>query len=90
MATVRCDGHEVEAVVGRDLLGLMLDAGVPMRYICMAGSCGTCRVRVLSGGEHLLPMNRSEQLHQPTSTGEVRLACQAVVLGTGDVVITQE
>ncbi len=89
MATVRCDGHAVEAVAGRDLLGLMLDAGVPMQYICMAGSCGTCRVRVLSGGEHLLPMTRSEQRFQPTSRGEVRLACQAIALGTGDIEITQ-
>ncbi len=89
MATVRCNGHAVEAPIGRDLLGLLLDAEVPMRYICMSGSCGTCRVRVLSGQEHLLPMNRTEQMLFPESRGEIRLACQAVVLGTGDVEVTQ-
>jgi len=89
MASIRCDGHEVPAQPGRDVLGCLLDHNVPIVYLCMAGMCRTCRIGVLSGAEHLVPMTPAERHHFPQSRGEVRLACQAVMLGTGDVDISQ-
>ncbi len=89
MATLRFADLVIEAERGRDVLGLLLDHGADIRYLCMSGTCGTCRVRVLAGSEHLAPMVDAERLHFPTSRGETRLACQAILTGTGDVVVEQ-
>jgi ferredoxin len=89
MAELRFGKIIVEAEPGRDVLGALLDGEAPIAYICMAGSCGTCRVRVISGQEHLEPLTEAEKFHCPKSTGEDRLACQAVCRGTGNVVIEQ-
>ncbi len=74
---------------GRDILGLLLDQGADIQYLCMAGSCGTCRVRVCAGGEHLEAMSDAELAMLRDSDGGDRLACQAIALGSGDVVIEQ-
>jgi ferredoxin len=76
------------AEADRDLLSQLLDAGGEITYLCMAGSCGTCRVRVLAGGEHLAPRSAAEDQRLPADP-ELRLACQAMVLGTGDVRVVQ-
>ena len=55
MATIRFDGMDVPAQPGRDLLGTLLDARAKIEYLCMAGTCRTCRVRVISGGEDSNP-----------------------------------
>ncbi len=89
MAVIRFGKQTIEAEPGRDLLGQLLDAGAPIAYICMSGSCGTCAVKVLAGSEHLSPMTQAERLHLPKSTGCDRLACQAESLGTGDVDVDQ-
>lgn len=74
---------------GEDVLSQLLIAGADIQYLCMGGTCGTCRVRVLQGQEHLSPVEPGERHFFPTTTGEVRLACQAMCLGTGDVVVEQ-
>jgi ferredoxin len=74
---------------GEDVLSQLLMAGANMRYLCMGGSCGTCRVRVLRGQEHLEPVAPGERYWFPETTGDIRLACQAVCKGTGDVVVDQ-
>jgi ferredoxin len=89
MSLVKYGKIEAEAEVGRDLLGLLLDAGADISYICMAGSCGTCRVRVDAGREHLAEPTGSERMHLAQRLGEYRLACQAACLGTGDVTVSQ-
>jgi ferredoxin len=89
MAVVTFGKFTAEAEPGRDVLGLLLDAGAPLSYICMAGSCGTCRVRVLAGAAHLAPMTQSEQFHLAGGKIDERLACQAECLGTGDVQVDQ-
>ena len=78
------------AIAGRDVLSLLLDEGADIAYLCMAGSCGTCRVRVCAGGQHLMPMNAAERFMLKDAGGDQRLACQAVVTGTGDVVVDQD
>ena len=72
---------------GVDLLGQLLNHGSAVTYICMSGSCGTCKVTVKSGMEHLSAKAGMENMHG-CKDGE-RLACQAVCRGSGDIVVEQ-
>lgn len=83
-------GERFSAHAGQDLLSLLLEGKADIMYLCMAGSCGTCKVRVKSGGEHLEPMVIAELAHFPDSPGEIRLACQAMCRGDGDIEIDQD
>jgi ferredoxin len=74
---------------GEDVLTQLLMAGAEIQYLCMGGTCGTCKVRVLSGQQHLQAVVPGERHWFPDTTGEVRLACQAICRGTGDVVVDQ-
>jgi ferredoxin len=82
-------GRRYPALAGQDILGQLLEGGSDILYLCMGGSCGTCEVRVLSGGEHLEPANEAELEHFAGAAGAKRLACQAYCRATGDVVIEQ-
>ena len=81
MGRLRCDGLDIEARPGVDLLSQVLDGGGNLPYLCMAGSCRTCRVQVQDGIDQLEPPDDAEVALAP---GE-RLACQAVYRGPGDV-----
>lgn len=88
MATIRLNDHPPAPIrVGQDLLGAMLDAGQPAMYLCMAGSCGRCRVRVAAGAELIGEPNGAERHHG--CTGSERLACQASLAADGDVRLEQ-
>lgn len=89
MAKLIYGGKTYDAEVGHDILGTLLQHQAPIMYICMSGSCGTCRVKVCKGGEHLMPPESVERRHFPGGDGTERLACQAVLLGTGDVEVEQ-
>ncbi len=89
MAEVVFGAVRAPAIAERDVLSLLLDEGADIAYLCMAGSCGTCRVRVCAGGEHLAPMSDAERYMLRADDGQ-RLACQAVVTGSGDVVVDQD
>ena len=88
MATLRFRDLTVPVQAKQDLLGQILDAKGDIGYLCMAGSCGYCKVRVIAGGDHLGPMNAAEHHHCDRQPG-TRLACQAIALGTGDVHVEQ-
>lgn len=81
------NGTAFDQKKGSDLLGQLLNNGCDVQYICMSGSCGTCKVAVKSGMEHLSGKAGMENMHG-CKEGE-RLACQAVCRGTGDIVIEQ-
>ncbi len=83
------DDVSAPAEPGRDVLSVLLDAGAPIGYLCMAGSCGTCRVKVRPGADHLEPPDPAEARMLRGGPGE-RLACQAILRGTGDVVVDQD
>lgn len=88
MGSVLLDGHPPAPLApGEDLLGAMLAAGIPAMYLCMAGSCGRCRCRVLAGGEALAPRTRAEDHHRCGS--DERLACQARLATDSDIRIRQ-
>lgn len=81
---VSVGGRRVECAGDRSLLDAFLRAGVWMPNSCNQGTCGTCKIRVLSGGiDHgASPLD--------TLSGEERaaglaLACQARPLGEAAV-----
>jgi len=90
MAEVVFGTVRAPAIAGRDVLSLLLDEDADIAYLCMAGSCGTCRVRVCAGGQHLAPMTDAERYMLKDAEGGQRLACQAAVTGAGDVVVDQD
>jgi adenylate cyclase len=94
LLSARREGVRIEydggtRVVGRrglSLLEISLANGVPHAHVCGGrGRCGTCRVQVEAGADHLSSPDVAEQMmlasvHAPAG---VRLACQARVLGAG-------
>ena len=75
------DGPTVTAPVGLSLLEISHSQDVS--HISMCGGkarCGTCRVRVVEGGEHLSSANPLEAntLGKMQAGSDVRLACQAI------------
>ena len=71
---------EIAAEVGRSLLEICEDAGVPVEAACGGfACCNTCRVEVLDGGAGLSARLPEEE---PFLDGpRQRLGCQAQVLG---------
>lgn len=64
-------GRQIEVAEGVNLLTALRDHGMPVSYSCMAGRCGTCRCKVVSG-----------QLLEGTRTGgigEQVLACMCTL-----------
>jgi adenylate cyclase len=73
---------------GLSLLELSRLSDVPHAHVCSGrGRCGTCRVRIDSGAEHLSPMTQDERgtLARVGAEAGERLACQARVTGSGVV-----
>jgi adenylate cyclase len=70
---------------GLSILEMSLANDVPHAHVCSArGRCGTCRVRVDAGSEHLSPRSEAERATlERVGAPEARLACQARVLGQG-------
>ena len=86
----RTSGRSVEFDAGDDVnllrAALRHEAGVPFR--CASGNCGTDRVLVESGAEHLsAPRKRERELLGPELIAAgYRLACQTYV--EGDVTVS--
>ena len=77
----RINGQDVSASHGENLLDAIRRLGISIDFSCEGGSCGACRVIVLSGLERLPP--RGEQEAQTASDRSFdekeRLACQLEV-----------
>lgn len=66
---------------GDTLLHALADAGIEVPAACGgAGTCGQCRVQVLSGADHPLPTERSRLSGAELRRG-MRLSCQRVLRG---------
>lgn len=88
MGSIRLNTHgPADLALGQDLLGSLLDGGIPVMYLCMAGSCGRCRVHLTAGADLLSPPNPAEQHHG--CGGPERLACQARLAEDGDIHLQQ-
>lgn len=59
---------------GTNLLEALRANGIPVSYSCMAGRCGTCRCKVVSG--HVLESGREVRHAQPGDDPCSVLACQ--------------
>jgi len=78
------EGKSAELPAGKTLLAGALEMGVRISHVCGGdGACGTCRVEVVDGWDHLTPPTPDEtykELDPP-----YRLSCQAKL--TGDVIV---
>lgn len=73
---------------GESILDIAQEAGVSISAICGgAGTCGNCRIRVLSG--NVTPLNDIETglLYPWETDGSVRLACQTQIVDVSEDII---
>lgn len=91
--TVLPAGIEFEAKSGETMMAAALAGGLYWPTTCGGqGLCTTCLAEVVSGGDHLLEMGRTERKTIAAERGEsalrgpFRLACQAIVM-SGPVVV---
>jgi ferredoxin len=84
---------------GEILYDSIYERGYQLPHGCLSGSCGACRVEVISGKEHLVPAgiiecNTIDSLKDEFKKNhgedfiqnkEIRLSCRAKVMG--DIVI---
>jgi len=93
LATVRVaydDGRVARGRRGLSILELSRMNGIPHADVCSGrGRCGTCRVHVEEGADHLSPRTDDEQatLARVGAAAGDRLACQARVLAPGVSVV---
>jgi ferredoxin len=79
--TIDCGSDETVFVAARR-------AGILLPTACVGrGSCGLCRVKVVSGEELLPPVSKAEKFHLGNTyfITKLRLACQ--LTATGDVTL---
>lgn len=78
--TIEVNGEKSLSVPsGGKLLNTLADQGIYVPSACGGGgSCGQCKVRVLSGGGEILPTEAAQMTRKEIKTG-VRLACQTPV-----------
>jgi ferredoxin len=78
------EGKAADFPTGRTLLSIAEEMSVRVSHVCGGdGACGTCRIEVLEGWDHLTPPTPDEtykELEPP-----YRLSCQAKL--TGDVIV---
>ena len=84
------EGLSAAGVRGQSILDVSRLNGIPHADVCSArGRCGTCRVHVVAGMDHLSPLNDIERatLARVGADAGDRLACQARVLASGVSVV---
>jgi ferredoxin, 2Fe-2S len=82
--TFRNEGKSFEVEPGISVLDAALRHNVEIYHTCGGNcSCSTCRVLVISGAEHLSPMQKCEAeiLASFDLKAPHRLGCQALVFG---------
>ncbi len=77
MAKIRFEGDEREIADGSRVFETCEALGMP--FGCTEGICGTCRCTVVSGMEHLKPLNEKEE--DMDLGPDERLACQCYITG---------
>ena len=91
LVTIVADGAPltVDLPAGSTLFeaGARVSAGIEIACVGK-GTCGLCRVRILSGAEHLTPFTDEERKHLGNvyHITKVRLSCRSKLAG-GDVTI---
>ena len=87
--TLASNGKSYDVPAGTRFLHFCQDQRAPHDFGCTVGSCGTCRLVLETGGEHVNPKSdeEAETLEMCTDVAGARLGCQLVV--NGDVRIRQ-
>ena len=80
---IEIEQHEVryrlEAEKNQSILETALKQGIPLDYKCKQGTCGKCKVKVISGFEFLEASNQLEEKKlRQALVNNYRLACQAI------------
>lgn len=88
--TILGDGEPqvVDAPAGTTLFEAGAKVAAGIETACVGkGTCGLCRVKIISGGEHLNPFTDEEKKHLGNvyHLTKVRLSCRSLV--AGDVTI---
>jgi ferredoxin len=93
MPTLRVEpnGETFDVPTGSPMLDYCRANDVPIDFGCTVGSCGTCRVIVVAGGDTLALITEEEQetVEMCTDAENVRLMCQCV-MGSGDLTVRAE
>jgi ferredoxin len=84
----------LEVTSGETVYQSLQECGVELPHGCLSGSCGACRIEILSGKEHLheagliekntiqsLKEEFSARREEDFSQKEIRLACRAKISG---------
>ncbi len=90
MPTVIMNGVAMEAKLGERLIDAARRNGAHVGFVCNgAGICQTCQCQVLSGAEHLSPVNAFEEAWLPASRLHEghRLACETTFREAGTIEI---
>ena len=79
----------VQVGVGQRLLEALGSADIHLPTACGgAGTCGLCKVQVLSGGGEALPQEKAVLSRREVNQG-MRLACQVPITGSAKVVVDE-
>lgn len=85
MPVVRFESEDLEVDVdpGMRLLDLAAEVDCDITFGCKSGTCGTCRVKIVEGGQNLSPMQSEEQdfLAGFGARSDERLGCQITING---------
>jgi 2Fe-2S ferredoxin len=76
-------GRSFEVVAGTTILVSAIQNGLQLRHDCTEAICGTGRVKILSGNDHLSEKTENEELtlEMMNAGPDERLGCVARVLG---------
>ena len=88
--TFKPSGQECEAKVGDTLLKVANREKAGIKFSCGGvPSCAMCRVGIVSGEEHLSPIERKETdlMGNTYFLTKQRLSCQAKIISEGDLVL---
>jgi ferredoxin len=80
-------GVSVSVPAGTRVIEISEKVGAGIIYGCREGDCGTCLMHVVSGMENLSEPTALEDkvLKENMASKDTRLACQAQVIGEGEV-----
>ncbi len=80
--TYLINGHSYDVPAGTSFLEFSQENG-EHDFGCTVGSCGTCRLTIESGSDHVNPISDEERetVEMCTDVAGARLGCQLKILG---------
>lgn len=81
--TFLVNGQSLEVPVGASFLEVCQSNGAQHDFGCTVGSCGTCRLEIVSGASNVEPPTEDEleTVRMCSDVAGARLGCQLKVLG---------